>query len=103
MEKDTIRCVFRAHQHGDPEIMSRILNTNGQSHPNDVGVAKLWQDAGVSAHCCREWFLPFVCHHITVLENLTDTILMHLEFCILLTYMITGALRCAALINTEIF
>lgn len=47
MEKDKIRCVFRAHQHGDSEIMSRILNTKDQSHPDDVGIAKLWQDTRV--------------------------------------------------------
>lgn len=43
LSKDNIRCVFRAHQHGDATMMSHILNSAGHYHADDTGVAKLWE------------------------------------------------------------
>jgi len=38
----TLRAIFRAHQHSDPAMKDRILNTDKLSHPADAGVGKLW-------------------------------------------------------------
>lgn len=38
----TVRGVFRAHQHGDPEMMDRIYNTDKKGPDFDAGVGKLW-------------------------------------------------------------
>jgi O-acetyl-ADP-ribose deacetylase len=38
----TLRSVFRAHQHGDRNMRDRILNQDGLSHPDDLGLGKLW-------------------------------------------------------------
>lgn len=34
--------IFRAHQQADEKIRNRILNLDNLSHPNDLGIAKLW-------------------------------------------------------------
>lgn len=36
--------IFRAHQHGDYEMMNRILNNDNAGAPEDAGVGKLWTD-----------------------------------------------------------
>src|SRR5579872_41665 len=38
----TIHSIFRAHQHGDSSMRNRILNIDKLSHPNDMGIGKLW-------------------------------------------------------------
>lgn len=46
--KDThIKTLFRAHQHGDKEMMNLILNWFGQLPEEDTGVAKLWDIDGI--------------------------------------------------------
>lgn len=42
--KHRIKGVFRAHQHGELEMMNRILNNDNQGHEDDAGVGKLWTD-----------------------------------------------------------
>ena len=39
-----LRGVFRAHQHGDLDMMNRILNRDHKGHMHDIGVGKLWTD-----------------------------------------------------------
>lgn len=38
----TIRGIFRAHQHGDFDMMERILNKDNKGTDADIGVGKLW-------------------------------------------------------------
>ncbi len=38
----TIHSIFRAHQHSDNCMRERILNIDQLSHPNDMGIGKLW-------------------------------------------------------------
>jgi hypothetical protein len=38
----TLHSIFRAHQHGDNHMYSRILNKDKRGHEEDVGVGKLW-------------------------------------------------------------
>jgi len=38
----TLRSIFRAHQHSDGTMKNRILNRDGLSHPDDIGLGKLW-------------------------------------------------------------
>ena len=39
-----LKGVFRAHQHGELDMMQRILNVDKLGHDNDAGVGKLWTD-----------------------------------------------------------
>lgn len=41
----TIRGVFRAHQHGDMDMMDRIFNKDKDGQDADIGVGKLWMNA----------------------------------------------------------
>ncbi len=37
-----VRSIFRAHQHGEKPMRTRILNEDNLSHPDDAGIGKLW-------------------------------------------------------------
>lgn len=43
-ETHKLKGIFRAHQHGDLEMMERILNRDHKGHAQDAGVGKLWTD-----------------------------------------------------------
>lgn len=54
MKKYNIKCIFRAHQHGDPAMMNLILNNNNSLPPADKGVGKLWETEGLKAGELKE-------------------------------------------------
>ncbi|BDC34642.1 hypothetical protein Noda2021_06000 [Candidatus Dependentiae bacterium Noda2021] len=47
MKKNNIKCVFRAHQHGDAAMMNLILNNGNALPAADKGVCKLWETQGL--------------------------------------------------------
>lgn len=49
-----LRGVLRAHQHG-PDTFKRILNEDGNSDPQDVGVAKLWLEEDQKQPAGKLW------------------------------------------------
>lgn len=61
MKKNNIKCVFRAHQHGERDMMNLILN-NGKALPAaDKGVSKLWDTHGLQAGQLKDGMVLTFC------------------------------------------
>lgn len=61
MEKDNIKCILRAHQHGDLEMMKLILNHSHMLPDADTGVCKLWNVGNIAAGQLREGMVLTFC------------------------------------------
>lgn len=69
--------VFRAHQHGDTDMMQSIYNIDSKSRPGDTGISKLWRDKSTpNDESAKLW--PGVICTFAVCPN-SETI-MHKEF-----------------------